>query len=277
MTCEQAQELITGLIDNELSDAERSAIERHLEECPLCTSAHARERALKRQIRGIGSSVVAPAGLRKKVLSDPHMLRSQTDSPIGWNWLIQPFYRPILAAALLVIVVASVLYLFRPSDRPVSVIALQLQERIIAREVTLREARSQEELVHWLTQSVDGKFGPMVYDFSSINLRPVGGLVQEVNGRKMLVAFFRGESVYVSCFTFPGTDNDVPQDATVYFDPEKKMKFYSFSEHGIRAVLHREGDVICILFSNMPAEQLLSFVRDSSPHKHIRIPAESVL
>ena len=93
----------------------------------------------------------------------------------------------------------------------------------------------------------------------------------------MLVAVFRGDSLYVDCFTFNGTEEDAPKDATVFFDPEKKMKFYNFSRDGIHAVLHREGNVICILFSNMPLEKLLSLVRSSSPHTHMRVASESKL
>jgi Putative zinc-finger len=270
MKCEQTQELITGLVDNQLSDLERSAIESHLEDCPRCEWAYAQERALKREIRKVAASVVAPAGLRKKILSDQRIFPKEAESPKGWNKLLQPLRRPVLGLALLVIVVIPILYLMRPPTQPISLTALQLQEKIIGGEVSLRSASSQEELNSWLSGAVDGKFGPMVYDFSSLNVKPVGGLVREVKGRKMLVAVFRGDSLYVDCFTFIGTEEDAPKDATVFFDPEKKIKFYNFSRDGIHAVLHREGNVICILFSNMPLEKLLSLVRSSSPHSHMR-------
>jgi hypothetical protein len=39
-------------------------------------------------------------------------------------------------------------------------------------------------------------------------------------------------------------------------------------------VLHREGNVICMLVSNMPPEELLSVVRSSSPHKRHPVHAE---
>jgi len=278
MKCEQAQELITGLVDNQLSDLERSAIESHLEDCPRCEWAYAQEQALKREIRKVvAASVVAPASLRKKILSDQRIFPKEAESPKGWNKLVLPLRRPVLGLALLVIVVIPMFYFMRPPAQPISLLALQLQEKIIVGEVSLRAARSQEELNSWLSGAVDGKFGPMVYDFSSLNVKPVGGLVREVKGRKVLVAVFRGDSLYVDCFTFIGTEEDAPKDATVFFDLEKKMKFYNFSRDGIHAVLHREGNVICILFSNMPPEKLLSLVRSSSPHTHMPVPAGSKL
>jgi anti-sigma factor RsiW len=278
MKCEQAQELITGLVDNELSDPERSIIESHLEECPTCEWTYEQERALKTEIHKIGATVVAPAGLRRKILSDQRIFPKETESPKRWNRLVlplRPFRRPVFGLALLVILVMSSLYFMQLPNQPISLAALRLQEKIIGGEVSLREARSQEELNNWLSRAVDNKFGPMVYDFSSLDVKPIGGLVQEVKGRKMLVAVFRGDSLYVDCFTFIGTEEDAPKDATVFFDPEKKMKFYTFSSDGIHAVLHREGNVICILVSNMPLEKLLSLVRGSSPHTRMQVSAES--
>ena len=115
---------------------------------------------------------------------------------------------------------------------------------------------------------MDGKFGPLGYDFSLLGVKPIGGTVQEVKGRQILVAVFRGNGLSIICFTFLGTEEDAPKEATVFFDPETTIRFYSFSRDGIQAVLHREGNIICMLTSNMPPEDLLSLVRSQSPHKH---------
>ena len=92
--------------------------------------------------------------------------------------------------------------------------------------------------------------------------------MREVKGRQILVAVFKGNGLSITYFTFLGTEEDAPKNATVFFDPDKRMRFYSFSRDGVHAVLHREDNVICILVSNMPPEELLSLVKSSSPHKH---------
>lgn len=43
INCEQAQELITALVDRELDQAERSTLEAHLEECSGCRLAFEEE------------------------------------------------------------------------------------------------------------------------------------------------------------------------------------------------------------------------------------------
>ncbi len=101
-----------------------------------------------------------------------------------------------------------------------------------------------------------------------MSVKPIGGAVQEVDGHQILVAVFRGNELSIMYFTFLGTEDDAPKTATVFFDPETRIRFYSFSRDGVHAVLHREDNVICMVVSNMPAEELLSLGRSSSPHKH---------
>ena len=40
MTCQEANELITALVDNELSNLERQEIENHLESCSNCENIY---------------------------------------------------------------------------------------------------------------------------------------------------------------------------------------------------------------------------------------------
>lgn len=276
MKCEQAEELISALIDNQVSDAERSSIEGHLGDCPRCQRAYEWGRALNSEIRTVSASVVAPDDLRQRILSDQRTMTKEAESSNKGNKLIfrlQPFLRPAFASALLVILVISIFFLMQSPSQPISLAALQIRAKIDRGEVSLREVTDTDELHAWLRHAVDGKFGPLGYDFSPLGVKPIGGTVREVEGRQILIAVFRGNGLSITCFTFLGTEEDAPKNATVFFDSEKKMRFYSFSRDGIHAVLHREDNIICMLTSNMPPEELLSLVRSSSPHKHRHAPA----
>jgi hypothetical protein len=52
----------------------------------------------------------------------------------------------------------------------------------------------------------------------------------------------------------------------VFFDEVKNIRFYSFSQGDFHAVLHREGELICILVSKMPAADVLAMVRAKARH-----------
>ena len=275
MKCEQAEELISALIDNELWGPERSSIEGHLKDCPKCQRTYDWGRVLNREIRTASANVVAPVDLRQRILSDQRTMTKEAQSS---NWesklifRLQPILRPASAAALIVILVISIFFLMQSPSQAISLAALQIRSKIDRGEVSLQEATDTDELHAWLRHAVDGKFGPMGYDFSPLGVKPIGGTVREVEGRPILVAVFRGSGLSITCFTFLGTEEDAPKNATVFFDNETRIKFYSFSRDGIHAVLHREDNTICILTSNMPAEELLSLVRSSSPHKHHQGP-----
>jgi hypothetical protein len=269
MNCEEAEELISALADNELSDPERSSIEGHLRDCPTCQRAYERHQSLNGEIRMVSATVVAPIDLRQRILSDQRMPKEVESNSRGKLFLrLQPFRHRAFASALLVIAVISMLFLMLPPSQPISLTTLQIRAKIEGGEISLRAATNTDELHDWLRHAVDGKFGPLGYDFSLLGVKPIGGTVREVEGRQILVAVFRGNGLSITCFTFLGTEEDAPKNAAVFFDPETRIRFYSFSRNGIHAVLHREDNIICILTSNMPPEELLSLVRSSSPHKH---------
>src|SRR5918994_2827176 len=84
INCEQAQELITALVDQELDQAERSALEAHLEECSGCRLAFEEELALKRKIRQAGERMHAPALLRNRILSDRRIFPEERQPVRQW-------------------------------------------------------------------------------------------------------------------------------------------------------------------------------------------------
>ena len=263
MKCEEARELITALVDEELFHQERTAIEAHLRDCPKCRWAYEQELALKREIHKVGARTSVPADLKRKIIAGYGIAATELESSEGWNKVVlsfRPLFRPAFGLALLLIVL-PLIYLMRPHSQPISLMALEIEEKIMAGELSLRTARNQIELRDWQIRAVNGKFAPMGYYLSSMHFQPVGALVQDINGRKVLVTVFKGSSLSVTCFTFLGTEEDAPKDASVISDHGRNINFYTFSRNGYNAVLHRIDNVICILVSKMPTEELLDLAR----------------
>ena len=164
MKCEDAQELITALVDKQVSDEERSLIESHLKDCQRCRFIYDQEQALKREIHAAGAHLSAPAELRSKILSDQRIFPASDGSARSWKeriWSVWPIPRPALALALVVLLILPILYLMQPTKEPVSLAALQIQKKIIEGEVSLQKASNQDDLRNWQIRAVDGKFAPM--------------------------------------------------------------------------------------------------------------------
>ena len=267
MKCEEAQELITALVDKELSDAERLTIEGHLKECARCQLVHQQEQVLKREIRMAAASVTIATDLREKILSALQTSpQSDEASKRGerLGWLSYSVFRPAFVFALLVLLALPAVYLMLPKEPSIPRFALESHNKIVAGTLAYTREENPERLKENLVRAVEGRFAPMGYDFSMTGLRPVGGTVQEIGGRKILVAIYEGETPSLSCYTFLGAERDIPAEATSFFDAEKKITFYTFSRDGVNGVIHREGTVICILVSNLPMGELLTLARSKA-------------
>jgi anti-sigma factor RsiW len=261
MKCEEAGELVTALVDNQLSALERAAIEAHLKNCASCELFYRQQLALKSEIRGAVADLKAPVTLRRKILNDRgiHPRQPVVENRPAWRVIFS--LRSALAVTLLVLLALPVLYVMKTDREPVSLSALEIHQRILRGEVSVIKAGSAEEIKDSLYRSVAGSFAPMTYDFSKIRLKPVAGTVQEVNGRKLLVIIYKGEAATVTCYTLLGTETDAPPMADRFYDTKEKINFYAYSRDGINAVMHREGNLICILASTMPTSELLALAR----------------
>ena len=265
MNCNEAQELITALVDQELDQAERSSLEAHIKECSGCRLALEEELALKQKIRQAGERMHAPGLLRNRILSDQRIFPEK--SRTRWQdyiWPMAHLARPALAAGLLLAIALPAFFLLKPKSEPIAAAALKTYDLFAKGELSVRRTENPDEIVEQLTRAVGGHFHPMGYDFTAMNLRPVAGVVREIQGRKILVAIYQGQGGTLFCYTFFGSEEDAPPNAARFFDASKKINFYAFSRGGVNAVFHREGEVICILASEMSTEELLALARSKA-------------
>jgi anti-sigma factor RsiW len=262
MTCEEAQELITALIDRELLDPERSSLEFHLQECSHCRLVMEREQLVKQALHAGAERVRAPGVLRDRILSDPRLFPER--NPFRWQDYLWPTPRPArvaMAAGFLLIIGLAAFLSLKPPREPIASVALETYERFAKGELSVRRMENPDEVVAQLTRAVAGHLHPMGYDLTVMHLQPVAGLVREINNRKVLIAIYEGQGGTLFCYTFFGSEADAPADAARFLDPIKKINFYAFSRGNLNAVLHREGELICILASEMPMDDLLALAK----------------
>jgi anti-sigma factor RsiW len=267
VNCDEAQELITALVDQELRDPERSSLEVHLTECARCRWAREEERALKQAIRRAGQGILAPDGLRDRILSNPRIFAAKSPPARRWRdyiWPVPQMLRPALAIALILAIALPTLYWFKERSEPIAFAAIQTYDLFLRGELPVQRAENSNEIEAQLTSAVGGRFHPMGYDLRAMDLTPIAGLVREIQGRKILVAIYQGQGRSLFCYTFLGSEEDAPPNAARFFDAGKKMNFYAFSRGEVNAIFHREGEVICILASNMPMAELLALAQSKA-------------
>ena len=267
MKCEDGLELITGLVDNELSQGELSLIKSHLADCQKCDRIYVLELALKSELREAAMTLHAPPALRRKILRDQR--RSLGRSWLSEPWLKLPRFASFVAqtAAILALFGLSLFsaqYWLQSSQFPIAGGVFQSYRQIAQGELIPVETENMAEHEEHLLRSVSGKFAPMAYDFSAMNLKLVGGLFQEIANRPVLVTVYKGKGLTLICYTFLGSEDDAPAIAEILFDAANGINFYQFSHAGTNAVMHREGHVMCILVSQMPMNELLALARSKA-------------
>ena len=272
MRCDEAQELITACVDNELDAEERSAVHAHLQSCADCTAAYTREQLLKRQLHLAGREVSAPAALRHsletKRAAPTAIERGSSQGRLG-GWFKFPVWRPALVTAMVLVAVGSFfLYTQRGADN-LAVAAIETHRRILSGKTTFVRSDNPATLRKELARAVGDRFQPMAFDLSMMQLYPVAGFIQSIAGRDVLVTVYQGAGPEITCFTFLGNEADAPDRAEKFYDADMRINFYSFSHNELSAVLHKEGNVICILVSKMTAADLLAVIRGKSAHARL--------
>ena len=271
MRCDEAQELITAHVDNELDAEERAAVHAHLQSCADCSGAYAREQLLKRQLHLAAREVSAPAGLRHSLeLKGAAPTAMKSGSPRGRfaGWVKFPAWGPALTAAMVLAAVGLFFYTQRGADN-LAAAAIETHRRILSGKTTLTRSDNPATLRKELARAVGNRFQPVAFDLSMMQLYPVSGFTQKTAGRDVLITVYQGAGPEITCFTFLGNEADAPDGAEKFYDADMRVNFYSFSHHGLSAVLHKEGNVICILVSKMTAADLLAVIRGKSAHANL--------
>lgn len=269
MECGQAQELITALIDDELGAEEQRALEAHVQVCPRCQRAQAAEGRLKQRIQLARREVTAPAALRRDIERSMAGRGAVNDgkpaNPVA-RWFSFPIWRPAWAVALILLVGAGVFYYAKPAPPDFAGATIDGHRDLLSGKTSLVRYDDPHRLRQELSRAVGGRFAPVAFDLSMMKLQPVSGFVQKVAGRDVLVTVYQGDGPAITCFTFLGSESDAPSGAERFFDADMKMNFYSFSKDGISAVMHQEGEIICILVAKMAPANLLALLRGKSAH-----------
>jgi anti-sigma factor RsiW len=270
MHCDEAQELITGLVDDELTAIEKAAVKEHLAECHDCTAQFEREVALKRDIRLAAQAIAVPQDLREKIASREGKLGSDR-----WptrvissarEWLATARLRPIYGFAVVALVVAAWLFQLRPRD-DIPTRTLAIHESLVSGKTALVRVNDAAQLRKELTRAVNSRFEPISLNLAKFKLHPVAGFATKIANRDVLVTVYEGDGSTVTCFTFLGAEADAPEGSERFYDPDKRISFYGFSRGGVNGVMHREGDdVICILVSKISPAELLGVARGKPHH-----------
>src|SRR5262249_58479817 len=92
--------------------------------------------------------------------------------------------RPALAIVLLLVLALPTVYLFKQTSEPIAFAALQTYDLFLRGELPMHRVENPKEIEAQLSSAVGGRFHPMGYDLTAMNLQPVAGFCRGVKSRK---------------------------------------------------------------------------------------------
>lgn len=255
-------EAIHALVDGRLDARERAEVERHLAECATCRSERDLAESTRRIARETLPEPVLPAGLVESIGEALDAVDGEAErDPSGdakrrpvWTWLL-----PVAA----VVVLGLAVVLFRPggpAEAPVG-------ERIVATVAEdygavqrgnltlLRENASAPELQAWFGEQDIG-FENHVFDLGMMDFGLAGGRVRDLAGRKSTLFAYRGpDDVLMLCRMYLGTLAELPEPSRVL--ENDGIVFRVYERDGLTLVFWQEGEVVCVLVSDAPAQAVI--------------------
>jgi anti-sigma factor RsiW len=205
VSCEETGELIDAYADGELDLVSTLNVERHIQVCEDCLSAHRNLQALRSLIQDESLYFRPSSELRKQITSALRAeVKTERRRPLAsWRWL---------AAAASVALVAIVTLTLVQLPKGASAEGLVAQEVVSSHVRSLMEphhptdvpSSDQHTVKPWFNGKLD--FSPPVENLAEQGFPLIGGRLDYLRGRSVAALVYQRRQHYINLFIWPSND-----------------------------------------------------------------------
>lgn len=250
------------LADGRLAGADRQRVEEHLRECQICRADWEAIAAVKRAVARLPAPSM-PSGLEAKVKSALADQPTAADLRVGQADATHEGPTPIsaqvrrkrwmlplgVAAALLVGVVLWWRAVPSLPARVAATVADYNAQRLV---VTTTEGDAVR-LGAYFAERLD--FPVRVFDLGMMGFAIDGGRVHTVGSHRSALWAYRGAAGWLLCQMYTGRTAELPVPSETR--NANGFAFLVYHEGGGTQVFWQEGDVVCVLASYLPSEDVV--------------------
>jgi anti-sigma factor RsiW len=201
MRCDEMHELISPYADGELGLVTGVEVERHLQDCSVCSREFGNYSALRTAIRTNDLYFKPPAALDRRVRSAVRTARRREAGRgrFGWQWLS--------AATVVAILLLGGLIAMRlinrasESDHLAQDVVASHIRSLMANHLTDVVSTDQHTVKPWFNGKLD--FSPPVKDLASEGFPLVGGRLDYLANRPVAALVYQHRQHYINLFIWP--------------------------------------------------------------------------
>jgi anti-sigma factor RsiW len=254
---------IQDLLDNRLDAPMRAEVERHLELCAECRREFEALHWTKLFAAKQFPAKEAPPELRQLIL---RTLKADDGRPEATTPRRAQKLKPVLAWAAALVALGILALILIPKQRGLPEVVARdfrdCQSQKLTLELSTDDVKQMEAF--YATHGVP--FKVHVFDLRRMNYRLVGGRVQHLKGQPAALYVYRGPGNQVLiCHMYLGAVSELPAGS---LERENRgIKFHIYQVKGVTTVFWQEGKVVCVLSSDIPAEDVvqLAFAKSKPP------------
>jgi anti-sigma factor RsiW len=240
MDCQEYKEMISAHVDGVLGTEEKLVVQSHLNGCPKCTQMYLWETQMRTALKRKLSPIPAREALRERVLDQ--LGESRKEGLFGWSYMAHG-----LAAAFALLLIVAVPYLFWPD---------KVQEDIFTDAIV----RYQEVMQGDVEAPQNASPAAQLLDLSPWGYRLLSRQTQLVKGQEGRVFVYGGQGKeYLLAQEFEGAELSPPPGSKVA--RVSSQEFVSYSQAGVNLVAWKQKDLLCIIASTLPKEDLLGLAQ----------------
>ena len=252
---------LQALADGQLDAVEREQAEQHLRDCASCRQTLEALGAVKRAIvrlpqidlpQGFDARLAAALAAEDTAegagLSSGPVGASPTAERVGMPW--RRWVAPLGIAAAIVLVAA---FWWRSAPSLPGSAAAATADYDARRLVVASDEHEAAALQTYLAARVS--FPVRVFDLGMMGYTLEGGRVHDVGGHPSALWVYRGTAGSLICQMYRGRTAELP--APTEAREANGFTFLIYHEQGGTQVFWQEGDVVCVLASSLPAEDVI--------------------
>jgi anti-sigma factor RsiW len=213
MNCKDAQNLIDGYVDRELDPVRDLEIERHLQECTVCSQGYKNHQALRNELKTSSLYFKSPADLQRRIQLSLRKAAKAEAVPrvVPWRWLSVA----ASMAAAAIVVLSLVPFLRGPSadDLLTGEVISSHVRSLMGNHLADVSSSDQHTVKPWFNGKVD--FSPPVEDLTKQGFPLVGGRLDYISNRPVAALVYQRRKHFINLFIWPSAHDSEVDTKTV--------------------------------------------------------------